>query len=128
MIELPSAQSVTWRRVGFEEAMETFYAATDLVVARAGGAVAELTATGTPAILVPGQFGSAGHQAGNAKYLTESGAAATLEESELDSLDELVESILSSPDRLAAMRAAATRIARPGAARDIARAMIEASE
>ena len=36
--------------------MELFYAASDLVVARAGGAVAELTATATPSVLVPGEF------------------------------------------------------------------------
>lgn len=128
MSGLSSAPSVTWRRVGFDDAMEMFYAACDLVVARAGGAVAELTATGTPAILVPGQFGSAGHQAGNARFLTESGAAVTLEESELGSLDALVDSILSAPNRLGEMRAAASRIARPAAARDIARAMVEAAQ
>ena len=38
---------VTWQRRGFEDRMELFYAAADLVVARAGGGVAELTVTGT---------------------------------------------------------------------------------
>lgn len=126
MSELQSSPSVAWHRVGFEESMETFYAACDLVVARSGGAVAELTATGTPSILIPGQFGSAGHQTGNARYLTEAGAAITVEESRLGSLHEVVEKLLMSPDRLDEMRAATGRVARPGAARLIARAMMEA--
>ena len=46
--------------------MELFYAASDLVLARAGGGVAELTVTATPSILIPGVFGSSGHQAANA--------------------------------------------------------------
>jgi UDP-N-acetylglucosamine--N-acetylmuramyl-(pentapeptide) pyrophosphoryl-undecaprenol N-acetylglucosamine transferase len=108
--------------------MESFYATCDLVVARAGGAVAELTATATPSIVVPGQFGSAGHQTGNARFLTEAGAAITLEESSLDTLPAIIEEILFlSPERLIEMRGAARRIARPDAARVIAQAMLGAS-
>ena len=50
--------------------MELFYAASDLVLARAGGGVAELTVTATPSILIPGVFGSSGHQAANAAFLS----------------------------------------------------------
>ena len=58
--------------------MELFYAASDLVLARAGGGVAELTVTATPSILIPGVFGSSGHQAANAAFLKEAGAAEVL--------------------------------------------------
>lgn len=119
----PSA--VAWRRVPFEDAMEYFYAASDLVIARAGGAVAELTATATPAVLIPGEFGSAGHQAGNARYLSDTGAAVTLTESEIGGLSDAVRQILFDEARLSSMRQASQRIAKPGAAHTIARAMIE---
>ena len=92
-----------------------------------GGAVAELTATGTPSILVPGVFGSAGHQQANAGFLTQSGAAVTLEESELGSLGRVVQEILFNKDRLASLRDASTLIAKPGAALAIAESMIEAA-
>ena len=105
--------------------MDSFYAVCDLVIARAGGAVAELTATSTPAILVPGSFGSSGHQAANARFLTESGAAITLQEPELDRLPELVSSLLFDEASVRKMRVASAEIARPRAARTIAAAMLE---
>ena len=125
---LPHAPSVQWIRVAFEESMEAFYAISDLVVARAGGAVAELMATGTPSILVPGDFGSTGHQGGNARYVTESGAAVTLLEAEIGGLSDVVKSTLIDNEALEVMRDSARRIARPGAAMTIAKAMLEASQ
>lgn len=122
---IEAAPDVEWHRVGFENRMELFYAACDLVVARAGGAVAELTATATPSILVPGRFGSSGHQAGNARFLSESGAAVTVDEDGLDRLGDVVRSILFSTAKLQDMETAARRIARPGAARIIAKRMME---
>lgn len=122
-----AAQSVTWQRRGFEDRMELFYAASDLVIARAGGAVAELTATGTPSVLVPGQFGSGGHQAGNARFLAEAGAALVVEEDDLDTLPRVVADIIADPEGLAGMAAATSDIAKPDAARTIARTMIEAA-
>lgn len=119
-----AASGVTWRRIAFEGAMEFFYAASDLVVARAGGAVAELSATGTPSILVPGSFGSAGHQVGNARFFSESGASVTIPETELHRLDELVASLIFDESRLMHMAEDAGRIARPQAARVIAGALL----
>lgn len=122
---LSGGRQIDWIRLPFEESMETFYAACDLVVARAGGAVAELTATGTPSILVPGEFGSAGHQLGNALYLTESGAAVTVVESDLGSLAEVVTTTLFDGVLLERMGSSARRVSKPDAARTIARAMME---
>jgi UDP-N-acetylglucosamine--N-acetylmuramyl-(pentapeptide) pyrophosphoryl-undecaprenol N-acetylglucosamine transferase len=120
---------VRWVRRGFEPAMENFYAVADVVVARAGGAVAELTATGTPSILIPGDFGSGGHQQGNARFVTEAGAAVTVDEADLaEGLKEAVRSTLLNPDTLATMRLRARRIARPNAAHAIADAMIESRQ
>ena len=117
------SDSVLWVQRPFERRMELFYAACDLVVARAGGGVAELTVTSTPSILIPGEFGSSGHQAANAAFLHEAGAAEVLAQDRLDLLPGLVAEILLSPDRLGAMRIGARSIAKPDGAITIAGAM-----
>jgi len=117
--------SVRWHQVAFEEHMELFYAACDLVVARAGGGVAELTATGTPSILVPGAFGSSGHQTANAAFIAGSGAALVLSEDRIGELTGLIGRTLLDSDQLRAMKDAARAIAKPEAAMTIARAMLE---
>jgi UDP-N-acetylglucosamine--N-acetylmuramyl-(pentapeptide) pyrophosphoryl-undecaprenol N-acetylglucosamine transferase len=122
------SDAVSWHRVGFEEEMELFYAVTDLAVARAGGAVAELTATGTPAVLVPGRFGSGRHQRENAAFLAASGAAVTVPEEEISDLPSVVSSLLGDAAKLSAMRVSAEAVAKPRAAVEIALAMMEAAE
>jgi UDP-N-acetylglucosamine--N-acetylmuramyl-(pentapeptide) pyrophosphoryl-undecaprenol N-acetylglucosamine transferase len=124
---LDPADSVVWRRTGFEDRMDLFYAACDLVVARSGGGVAELTATGTPAILVPGEFGSSGHQHANARFVVDAGAARLVSQDQIGDLAAEVRETLLDPSALKAMRFAAKRIAKPGAATTIASAMLEAA-
>lgn len=114
-----------WTVVPFEDRMERFYAACDLVVARAGGAVAELTATGTPSVLVPGSFGSGGHQMANAEVLERVGAATVVTEDALDRLAELVIDLLGDESRLEKMTEAARSFAKPQAAANIGAAMRE---
>lgn len=114
-----------WKVVPFEDRMERFYAACDLVVARAGGAVAELTATGTPAVLVPGSFGSGGHQQANAEALERVGAAVVVTEDEIDRLGPLVIELLGDSARVAAIAEAARSFAKPQAAANISAAMRE---
>ena len=118
---------VRWIRRGFEDRMELFFAAADLVIARAGGAVGEISAPATPAVLVPGEFGSTGHQAENAAYLERAGAAVVVAQAALVSLSSVVTGIMSDPARLATMAESARRVARPDAAKAIAEAMIEAA-
>ncbi len=109
-----------WVVVDFEEQMELFFAAADLVVARAGGMVAEITATGTPSILMPGGFGSGGHQAANAEALEHEGAARVVEESDSGRLRELLMELVSDPAERRGMSSAARAVARPDAAARIA--------
>lgn len=109
-----------WMVVPFEERMQDFYAACDLVVARSGGAVAELTATGTPSILVPGMFGSGGHQAANARYLVDVGAAVVIAEEDLGDLADVVIALAQDRARLGEMAAATRKLAKPDAAAIIA--------
>ena len=86
-----------------------------------------MTATATPSILIPGQFGSGGHQDGNALFLGDAGAAVVVDEEQLATLPDVVADLIADPTKLAAMATAASAIAKPDAARTIARTMIEAA-
>ena len=97
------------------------YAAADVAITRSGAStLAELAATGTPAILVPYPFASDDHQASNAAVFAERGAAVVITDAELDG-DRLwwaLDAILQ-PARLAQMRAAASSLATPDVGRTI---------
>ncbi|HEX7100306.1 MAG TPA: UDP-N-acetylglucosamine--N-acetylmuramyl-(pentapeptide) pyrophosphoryl-undecaprenol N-acetylglucosamine transferase [Acidimicrobiia bacterium] len=126
--EVSAAASVSphrWVVLDFIGEMDAFFAACDLVVARAGGSVAELTATATPAILVPGGFGSGRHQALNAAALAEAGAAVVVTEDRIHELAPKVEALMSDSDARRRMADAARKIAKPQAATVIAQALIE---
>ncbi|MGH8957550.1 MAG: UDP-N-acetylglucosamine--N-acetylmuramyl-(pentapeptide) pyrophosphoryl-undecaprenol N-acetylglucosamine transferase [Acidimicrobiia bacterium] len=116
-----------WIVRGFEPRIELFYAAVEAVVARAGGAVAELTATATPSVLIPGGFGSGGHQEANAAFLAATGAALLLSEDSIEESPKVVEEMLSSSQQLRMTEATKT-LARPNAALDVAAAMRAAHE
>jgi UDP-N-acetylglucosamine--N-acetylmuramyl-(pentapeptide) pyrophosphoryl-undecaprenol N-acetylglucosamine transferase len=121
-----SGSRVPWIVVGFEEAMEYFYAASDLVVSRAGGvAVAEIAATHTPSILVPGRFGG-GHQGSNASAMQHAGASVMLAEGDIDRLPHVIKGLVESAPKLRGMVDAATSIATTDAAERIATRLIAA--
>ena len=82
--------------------MQYVLAASDLVVARAGGSVAELTATATPAVLVPGGFGSSGHQAANAAVLAGAGSARVVSEEQIGELAKVIEELILDREQRAA--------------------------
>ena len=104
-------------------------AAADLAVARAGGSIFELAQYGLPAVLVPYPHATADHQTANARWMLEGGAAIVIEDAALTParLREEVDAILLDPGRLAVMAAASARLARPDAARDVARAVLAAA-
>jgi len=127
MTDRQAAEGVTWVRKPYEDRMDLFFAASDFVVARAGGAVAEIVATASPSVLIPGEFGSSGHQRENASFLEEAGAALVLGQEDIYQLSLRLVELLADPNRLVAMRHACQLIARPDAAKAIAQAMIEAA-
>jgi len=104
-------------------------AASDLVLARAGGSVFEIAAHGLPAILVPYPHASADHQSANARWMAQAGAAIVIADSELSParLAREVAALLANPSRLAAMAAASAGLARPEAAREIAEIVLAAA-
>lgn len=90
-----------------------------LVIGRAGAStVCELAVAGLPSLLVPLKIAADDHQRFNARLLTDVGAAEAVNEDDLtvDSLAELLQSVLSDPQRLARMAAAAHGAATPDAA------------
>ena len=96
----------------------------DLVVARAGAmTVAELTACGKPAILIPLPSAIYDHQTRNAKVMEAAGAAVVLPQSALTGplLVRTVTSILGDPERVQVMGAAGLAMRRTDAAEVIVR-------
>lgn len=104
-------------------------AASDLVVARAGGSVFEIAAHGVPAILVPYPHASADHQRTNALWMAQAGAAIVLDDAQLtpERLAREVAQLLANPTRLAAMASASRSLARPEAASEIAQELLRAA-
>ncbi|MFE7182145.1 UDP-N-acetylglucosamine--N-acetylmuramyl-(pentapeptide) pyrophosphoryl-undecaprenol N-acetylglucosamine transferase [Streptomyces erythrochromogenes] len=98
------------RAVPYLDRMDLVYAAADLVVCRAGSAtVAELAATGVPAVLVPYPYAPGDHQTHNARVLSDAGAGLLLPDAETtaERLAGLVGPLLADPARLSAMAGAA---------------------
>jgi UDP-N-acetylglucosamine--N-acetylmuramyl-(pentapeptide) pyrophosphoryl-undecaprenol N-acetylglucosamine transferase len=102
--------------------------ASDLVVARAGGSIFEIAAHGRPAVLIPYPYATADHQAFNASYMEDAGAAIVIGDDELSGarLAHEVGALLGDPSRLGAMARAAAELARPDAARQIAGELLAA--
>ena len=97
-------------------------AAADIVVCRAGAtSVAELSAVGAPAVLIPGQFG-AGHQVATAEAMAKAGAAVMLSESDLQSgqLGATLLQLLDDRSQLRRLSDATRARGRPQAAKRIA--------
>jgi UDP-N-acetylglucosamine--N-acetylmuramyl-(pentapeptide) pyrophosphoryl-undecaprenol N-acetylglucosamine transferase len=111
------------------EAFADALAAADLVVARAGGSVFEIAASGTPAILVPYPHASADHQTANARWMADAGAAIVIPDRELNGtrLAREVAALLADRARLAAMARSSKELARPHAAGDIADELLKAA-
>lgn len=109
----------------FRDDLPVVMHAADLAVWRSGASsLGELPAAGLPAVLVPGTF-AGGHQAANAKWLADHGAAVILEEDKIRGIENLVLGLMNDQNRLATMAAAAKALARPQAAHDIARLCTE---
>ena len=94
-----------------------------LVIARAGAStIAELTAAGRPAILVPLPSATDDHQTANARELARAGGARMIEQSEFtpEVLAAQIEAIAGEPQALANAAARALSVGRPHATRDLA--------
>jgi len=113
-----------WQVMAFIDNMPARFAEANLVLARSGASsVAELAAAGKPALLIPFAAAADNHQRRNAEEMVNAGAAVLLHEWDLDVPGKLLATLtglLTSPDTLAAMSAAARTQAHPAAAERIA--------
>lgn len=118
------ADPARWQVRAFLDDMPARFAQAHLVMARSGAStVAELAAAGKPALLVPFAAATDEHQRRNAEVMVQAGAAVMLLEQELEIPGKLLQSLtslLTVPERLAAMATAARREAHPGASERIA--------
>ena len=103
--------------------------AADIVVSRAGGSIFEIAAAGRPAVLIPYPYATGNHQTANARYMEQAGAAVVIPDAELTParLAQEVGGLLADVSRLRAMARASSALARPDAAREIARVVLEAA-
>jgi UDP-N-acetylglucosamine--N-acetylmuramyl-(pentapeptide) pyrophosphoryl-undecaprenol N-acetylglucosamine transferase len=96
---------------------------THLVIARAGAStIAELTAAGRPAILVPLPSATDDHQTANAREMARAGGARMIPQDEFtpDTLARQIEALAADSQALANAAARSLSVGRPHAARDLA--------
>lgn len=103
--------------------MPTAMAMADLAIFRAGATgLAELTARGVPAILIPYPFAAENHQEFNARSLVDAGAARMILNKDLTAeiLSATLDELLASPEKLKSMAQASLSLGKPNAADEIA--------
>ena len=94
-----------------------------LVIGRAGAStIAELTAAGRPAILIPFAAATDDHQTANAREMTNAGGARTIQQASFtpDVLARQIEALAMDPVALNNAASRALSVGRPHAARDLA--------
>ncbi|MDD5241293.1 MAG: undecaprenyldiphospho-muramoylpentapeptide beta-N-acetylglucosaminyltransferase [Sulfuricella sp.] len=110
----------------FIDDMGEMYDWCDLIVCRAGAlTLAEITAAGVASVLVPYPHAVDDHQTGNARFLSENGAAVLLPQRDLTpaGLAGLLAGI--TREKLLAMAQAAKKLAKPEATATVAQACME---
>lgn len=115
------------RALAFLDRMELAYALADLVVARAGAtSVAEISACGLAAILVPYPHATENHQLANARELERAGAVDVLPDADLSAPDLAfrIDRLAADPKRRQMMAEAALAWSKPAAALNLA-ALVE---
>ena len=125
----------TYEQAGFDADVREFiddmgaaYQWADLVVCRGGASsLAELTALGKPAVVVPYPFAIGNHQAKNASMLEARGAVRVVDESKLKNgaLAGEVRKLLDDPEHLNTMADNSRKAGRPEAAIAIVRELLK---
>ncbi|HVA44659.1 MAG TPA: glycosyltransferase, partial [Acidimicrobiales bacterium] len=118
----PRSGRLLYLPVEYESRMPLLLFGADIMIGRSGGWVAELAAAGVPSVLVPLPNAPGDHQTGNARAMEVAGAAVMLADADCTgaTLEAVLEPLLSDPERLEAMAAAARLLGRPGAAGRVA--------
>lgn len=125
ILQTAADSAVPWHAVAFEDRMELFYAASDLVLCRAGAmTVNELAATGTPAVVVPLGLGT--NQSANVMELEAAGGLVQVSQAQIDQVPIVIDQLIVDTARRKAMATVMASHGRPAAARVIAGALREA--
>jgi UDP-N-acetylglucosamine--N-acetylmuramyl-(pentapeptide) pyrophosphoryl-undecaprenol N-acetylglucosamine transferase len=114
--------------VDYIDEMGSALAAADLVIARAGAtSIAEITALGRPAVLVPYPYATDDHQTLNAEAVVAAGGARLVPDSEATSPEfiELVSSLMEDDEARATMAAASAGLGRRTAAELVEKTILE---
>jgi len=100
-------------------------AAADLVISRAGAStLSEFPLFGLPSILIPYPHAWR-YQKVNADYLTERGAAITMQDERMKTdLLTTIQTLLVDPQRLSEMKSRAAALARPDGAKNVAHELV----
>ncbi|HHV44974.1 MAG TPA: undecaprenyldiphospho-muramoylpentapeptide beta-N-acetylglucosaminyltransferase [Firmicutes bacterium] len=109
--------------VPYIQEMPLALAAADLIVCRAGAVtLAEVTAVGLPAVVIPYPFAAEDHQRKNALELVNAGAATLIDDGELtgETLARAVLEIYRDPAKATKMAQASKNLGRPQALQEIA--------
>ncbi len=120
----------TYDQLGVDADLRPFFtdaprriAEASLVISRAGaGSIADITAIGRPAVLIPYPYAANDHQAANARGLVEAGGAFMILQDRLtpETLARHISAILADPEGAAAMAKASYNQGRPDAAARLA--------
>lgn len=120
----------TYERLGianhvaaFTQNMANIYRASNLAICRSGAATcAELCAFGIPALLIPYPYATHDHQTMNARALEKKGIADMILEKDISSdwLADYIQGCMRTPERIAKMGAAASKISKTRAAEALA--------
>ncbi len=126
---LSPEQQAQYRIFDFLPDIGQAFAASDLVISRAGAAtLAEYPALELPAILVPYPYAWR-YQRVNADWLVDRGAAVRVDDDTLGrDLLPTIRSLFADPARLAAMRAAMAALKEPDGAGNIARVLVRTAD
>lgn len=115
---------LTQHVAAFCHRMELAYSIADLAVARSGAStLTELAHFGTPSILVPYPFAADDHQTRNGEIFAAAGASLLMKQETINTTafaDTVRDLLITSPKKLAAMKAAARGLATPDSAERIA--------
>ncbi|RJQ20257.1 MAG: undecaprenyldiphospho-muramoylpentapeptide beta-N-acetylglucosaminyltransferase [Nitrospiraceae bacterium] len=113
--------------IPFTYDMADAYAVADLVISRAGATtLAELTACGKAAILIPYPFAAANHQEINARKLWDIGAAHMILDRDVNAktLADMVKFLIEDPDAIGQMERISKSVGNPDATRRIIELMM----
>ena len=129
-LALTDEEASRWTVMPYQDRMAETLRAADCTISRAGAtSLAEISALGLPALLVPFPYAAEDHQTTNARAYVERGAAEIMADSELDSEEfaNKVLALVTDADLRNRMRAAAATFETENAAAKLADVVVDAA-